>query len=141
MGLTAYYLPMPPDQVATHFGPDGKANGWHNHADFIKVVIVCIAIPAAILLSGELLNRLPNIKIPNGRYWLAPERRDDTVGFVRGWLRWLAVLILGLVALVIDMELRANLIPDYAPWVLAVGALLIASMIIVLVWRFRVSTD
>jgi uncharacterized membrane protein len=146
VGLTAYYLPMLPDQVATHFGAGGRANGWHSHADFIKIVIVCIAIPAAIFLSGDLLARMPDIKIPNKSYWLAPGRRDGTLAFVRSWIRWLAVLILGLLTLVIDMGLRANLtapphFPDYAPWVLAAYTLLMAAMIIVLLWRFGASTD
>jgi L-asparagine transporter-like permease len=74
-------------------------------------------------------------------YWLAPGRRDDTLAFMRGWVRWLAVLTLGLLTVIIAMGLRANLtapphFPDYAPWVLAAYALLIVAMVIVLVRRF-----
>jgi len=146
-GLTAYYLPMLPDQVATHFGPGGRANGWHNHADFIKVVILCIAIPTAIFLGSDLLIRLPvtAINIPNKTYWLAPGRRDDARTFIRDWRRWLAVLTLGLLTLIIDMALRANLaapphFPDYAPWVIAAYAVIIVAMIIVPLRRFGAST-
>jgi uncharacterized membrane protein len=148
IGLTAYYLPMLPDQVATHFGPGGRANGWHNHTDFIEIVAICVAIPAAIFLSGDLLTRLPDttINLPNKRYWLAPGRRDDTLTFIRDWIRWIAVLVLGLLTLVIGMGLRANLtapphFPDYAPWILATFALFVVAMIIVLVRRFGASAN
>ncbi len=147
IGLTAYYLPMLPDQVATHFGPDGRPNGWHNHADFIKIVGFCIAFAAAIFLSGELVDRLlPAINIPNKSHWLAHGRRDDTLAFMRSWLRSLGVLTLGILTVVIDTGLRANLtapphFPDYAPWVLATSVSLTVAMIIVFLWRFRGSTD
>jgi Protein of unknown function (DUF1648) len=144
IGLTAYYLPMLPDQIATHFGPGGRPNGWHNHAGFINIVSICIALAAVIFLSGALVDRLPDvwINIPNKGYWLAPGRRDDTLAFVRSWLHWMGVLILGNLTLVVDMGLRANLtppshFPDYAPWVVATGASLMAAMVIGLVWRFR----
>ena len=144
IGLTAFYLPMLPDQIATHFGPGGRPNGWHNHADFINIVAICVALAAVIFLSGALVDRLPDvwINIPNKGYWLAPGRRDDTLAFVRSWLHWMGVLILGNLTLVVDMGLRANLtapshFPDYAPWVVATGASLMAAMVIGLVWRFR----
>jgi hypothetical protein len=107
----------------------------------------CIAFAAAIFLSGELVDRLLSAtNIPNKSYWLADGRRDDTLAFMRSWLRWLGVLTLGILTVIIDMGLRANLtapphFPDCAPWVLATSVSLTVAMIILFLWRFRVSTD
>jgi len=143
-GTAAYYLPMLPDRLATHFDAAGGANGWSDHAGFVKSVAVLVAITAAIFFGGGLLGRIPDrlINLPHKGYWLAGERRDQTLAFMRDWLRWIVVLTLALLTLVIGMALRANLatppqLSGYASWLIAAYVVMALAMILVVFRRFR----
>jgi uncharacterized membrane protein len=146
-GTAAYYLPMLPDPLATHFDAAGRANGWSDHVGFIKSVAVLVVITAAIFFGGGLLGRIPDrlINLPNKGYWLARERRDETLAFVRDWTRWFVVLTLAMLTLLIGMALRANLaapptLSGYALWLVATYVLIALAMVLAVFWRFRATT-
>src|SRR5258708_31512883 len=143
-GTAAYYLPLLPDRLATHFDAEGRPNGWSDHTGFIESVAVFVAITATIFFGSGLLGRVPDrlINLPNKGHWLAPERRDETLAFMRDWLRWFVVLTLALITLVIRMALRANLaappqFPGYALSVLVTYLVVTVAMVLALFWRFR----
>src|SRR5579871_4009359 len=90
---SAAYLP---ERVATHFGLHGEPNGWETHAGYIRFSLIFgVAVPAFILGifslarvgDGGLMN------IPRRDYWLAPERRDETLAFVQRQGAWLASIL------------------------------------------------
>jgi uncharacterized membrane protein len=143
-GTAAYYLPVLPDRLATHFDAAGHANGWSDHTGFIESVAALVLIMAAIFFGGGLIGRTPDrlINLPNKSYWLAPERRDQALAFLRDWLRWFVVLTLAMLTLVIGMALRANLatppqLPGYVNWLIAAYAVLVLAMLLVVFRRFR----
>jgi hypothetical protein len=82
------------------------------------------------------------INLPNKGYWLAPERRDETLAFMRDWSRWFAVLTLGLITLIIGMALRANLaappqLPGYGLSAVVTYLVIAVAMVLAVFWRFR----
>jgi serine/threonine-protein kinase len=75
-----------PERVATHFGIDGLPNGWTSRDEFTKSTALIVILPVAVVQGiGLLLGRIPSslINLPNRDYWLAPERRSETLERVR----------------------------------------------------------
>ncbi len=75
-----------PDRLATHFGPDGHANGWMSRDAFLRFEIFIALVPVAIMYAiGFLSSTLPPslINLPNKDYWLADERRAGTIRKLR----------------------------------------------------------
>jgi uncharacterized membrane protein len=143
-GTAAYYLPVLPERLATHFDAGGHANGWSDHAGFIESVAALVLIMAAIFFGGGLIGRIPDrlINLPNKSYWLAHERRDQALAYLRDWLRWFVVLTLAMLTLVIGMALRANLaapprLSGYATWLIAAYVVLALAMLLTVFRRFR----
>jgi Domain of unknown function (DUF1648) len=149
IGEVAYYLPMLPDRLAIHFDASGRPNGGLSQAGFSIMVVVTMMVTAAIFASASLLGRIPDrlINLPNKSYWLAPERRDETLTFLREWSRWVLVLTLALLTLIFGLTLRANLAtpPRLQPitiiWLAGAFIVILAALSVPLVWRFRASPE
>ena len=78
----AYFYPQLPEKVASHFNYLGEADGWMSKTEFtIFQVILLGVILATTSLIPLLFNKLPDslINIPNKSYWLAPERRAQSI--------------------------------------------------------------
>jgi serine/threonine-protein kinase len=135
-----------PERVATHFGFDNAANAWMSR-DVYQLFMLAFAVFFPLLIVGLVagLPRLfPNqVNIPNKSYWLAPERRAESLEFLSAHgfrLGWLIVALSASLHLVI---LRANaLVPPKLPGtafvtVLAATLVGIAAWIFALYARFR----
>ena len=85
-----------PQLLATHFGASGAANGYMARNFYVRFMLIFVAVlPLALnLVIGRVL-RLPatRINIPHREYWLAPERRADTVGRLRRHMQFFGVLL------------------------------------------------
>jgi uncharacterized membrane protein len=78
----AFYYPLLPAKLASHFGPDGRADGWMAKLDFVIFHLVMTTLLALLFGGmGALMHKIPNdaINLPNKEYWLAPERREQTL--------------------------------------------------------------
>jgi uncharacterized membrane protein len=144
VGEAAYYLPMLPPRLATHFDASGRANGWSSQAGLRTVIAALVVIFAALFAGTGLLRRIPDrfMNLPNKGYWFAPDRRDQALAFICDWMRWFLVMVMSLLALVIGMVLRANLVtpphmPDSILWFLLAYLATSVVMVVVLVRRFR----
>ncbi|MEI9897378.1 MAG: DUF1648 domain-containing protein [Chthoniobacter sp.] len=86
-----------PERVATHFGLNGEPNGWETHADYVRSTLVFGSVVPAFIVALFVAMRLGNgwgLNIPHKDYWLAPERRQETLAFVqRQGLCFAALLI------------------------------------------------
>jgi uncharacterized membrane protein len=108
------YYPLLPDPMATHFGFSGQADGWSSRASFF---ILTYAILAVVLLSlgtiAWLLPRFPNsaINLPRKDYWLAPERRAETMRINQQVLGWILVLTCLFLLVLDQLVILANLHP------------------------------
>ncbi|MCL4182376.1 MAG: hypothetical protein KJ011_02910 [Burkholderiaceae bacterium] len=103
--LTAQALPP---VVASHFSASGAADGFmHRGAYVVLVLALVVGAPLLVafvplLVAGQ---GGRNLSIPDRQYWLAPERREDTLAFIAahgkrfsaalalflGYVHWLVV--------------------------------------------------
>lgn len=96
-------LPLLPERTATHFSVSGTPDGWGGRVELVIVYLGTVALVAAVFLAIPLaLRRLPDamINLPNRFYWLASDRREET-------LEWLStsMIILGCATLVLMMDI------------------------------------
>ncbi len=85
LGQAAYYYPLRPDRVASHFGVSGRPDAWASKESFMKIYLVAVGF-ITVLFSGIgcVLRRTSDslINLPNKDYWLSPERREETMDFL-----------------------------------------------------------
>lgn len=75
-----------PPVVASHFGFSGAADGFmprSSYVIFMIALLVGISLLLAFLPSALTRMDVRYINLPNGQYWLAPERRHETFAFLR----------------------------------------------------------
>ncbi len=90
---TTQYLP---DNVATHFGADNRANGWMTRHGYVLFMLgFLIGVPAFVsFVVGALPRKYPHwTNVPNRDYWLAAERREESLIFLSAHGMRLACLI------------------------------------------------
>jgi uncharacterized membrane protein len=142
---TIYYYPRLPAVVAQHFGAQGNPNGWApREFFFIFSWVLLLGLSAIFMFTPRLLRRLPVslINLPNRKYWLAEERKDESLRFLGEEMQWMGVLTTAFIVLVLHLAIRANLNPEprleNTPFIvlLAVFALLMFWEIATLYRRF-----
>jgi hypothetical protein len=136
-----------PAVVASHFEGDGYANGFMSRGAYIGFMLaVVVALPALLLFVSQFAFGRPGarINLPNRGYWLAPERRDQTLSALRGGVRQFMAALVVFLCYVHWLVVRANEVnPPHlsTPWM--VGGLVTFGAF-ALVWtrrllrRFRV---
>jgi hypothetical protein len=75
-----------PALVASHFGASGTADSFMPRDAYIRFMLAfVVGLPLFIVGLTTLALGSPNarINVPNREYWLAPERREETVSFLR----------------------------------------------------------
>jgi len=91
--LTASELP---ERVATHFGFEGRADGWMSRSVY---QLFQIAFPLVISLifagTSAMIRFFPAkyVNLPRKDFWLVPERRALTASIIRSRMTWLACLM------------------------------------------------
>ena len=138
---TIYYYPRLPAVVAQHFGADGQPNGWAPRDFFFSFSwVILLGVSALLMLTPRLLSRLPvaMINLPNKAYWLAPERKHESLAFLQRGTEWIGVLTSGFLVLVMNLAIRANLAPDHRLDNGIFLPLLVSFVILLLLWRLRV---
>lgn len=71
-----------PSRVPSHFDAAGHPNAWGSRDEFFLIQVgVTLLIAALFIAIPALLKFTPAslINLPNKRYWLAPERREETM--------------------------------------------------------------
>lgn len=135
-----------PDTVASHFGLDGAANGCSSRAAYTAgmLAVVC-GVPALVgVLPGWLGRRAGGaLNIPHRDWWLADERREQTLQFVSAHGAVFALLLAAFLAWVHWLVVQANQgQPARLPFERVLPALVLlglasASWVAVLFVRFR----
>jgi hypothetical protein len=100
-----------PPVVASHFVAGGAANGFMPRGAYLGLMLaVAVGLPMAqALLSG--LTRLISdrfINLPHRDYWLAPERRQQTLDYLGNQGNRFAMLLCAFLCFVHWLVLRAN---------------------------------
>ncbi len=106
--LTANQLPA---RLATHFGADGLPNGWMTRSGHVRFTLgFGLGLPVFILALAAVITRLggKGLNIPHRDYWLAPERRAQTLAAMQRMLVWFSCLLVGFFTLIHHSILLAN---------------------------------
>jgi hypothetical protein len=85
-----YHYSVLPDRIATHFGISGTPDAWGTKtAFFLWYAVTTVFLASVLLWTPRMLSKIPTalINLPNKDYWLAPERKDETIAYIgRGML-------------------------------------------------------
>jgi uncharacterized membrane protein len=101
-----------PSVVASHFGAGGRPNGWMNKQDFLWMSLVMVGVATIVgFIAPLLVERLPPslINLPNKEYWLAPERRAETLATFGKWMEWFGSGLIGFFTYVYELVFDANI--------------------------------
>jgi uncharacterized membrane protein len=135
-----------PEIVASHFGASGAANGFMPRSFYVKFFLaVIVGAPLAVVfLPARALNSpSARINLPNREYWLAPERREETIEVLRGFMtQFGSMLVVFLCYAHWLVVLANNTVPPILPSSKFIGGLviflgIIMIWIILLLGRFR----
>ncbi|MBX3420962.1 MAG: DUF1648 domain-containing protein [Pirellulaceae bacterium] len=111
LGLQLWYWPQLPEQVATHFDAQGNPNDWMGKlpATLLAAGLVTL-LPLFFIGIGQVIGWLPVciINLPQRQYWLATERRADTLQWMTGWMMWLTVSITVFMVAINHLTFLAN---------------------------------
>lgn len=101
-----------PEVMASHFDGAGAANGWSSKPTFFAIYAVIMVVTVGTFVGMPLImRRLPTrlINLPHREYWLAPERREQTLKVFEVNYLGLGVLHTGFALVILQMVIDANL--------------------------------
>ena len=139
-----------PPNVASHFDASGRANGFSPRDIYVRFMTgMTVVAPLLVGLIPRFAISRANarINLPNGAYWLAPERREETIGFLCSHMAFFGMMLAGFLAYGHWMVVQANAVrPPVLPGTAFIQALTVflggvAVMILSLFWRFRRKPD
>jgi uncharacterized membrane protein len=107
-GFTSRNLPT---LVATHFDAAGTANGYLPREPYIALMLlITVVVPLLVVVIPSRAFSYPDarINLPNRDYWLAPERRAETVRFLARQTSLFAWLLVVFLCYAQWLVLRAN---------------------------------
>jgi uncharacterized membrane protein len=138
-----------PPVMASHFGPSGRPDGFMDRGAFFAVFGIVAGVTFSLLLALRwVLPRVPAdfINMPNKDYWLAPERRRESLSRLSDWMDGFAVLTAAFLLFVLELTLRANVSRTSlanAPLLAGLAGyfLVTIALLIVLYRRFRTPDD
>jgi uncharacterized membrane protein len=100
-----------PEQVASHFGGSGAANGSMSRSGYLVFMLaIAIGVPLVVALMVGTLPRMmvKAINIPNREFWLADPRREGTLRFLSAHACWLGSLLVVFTTRIHLLLLAAN---------------------------------
>ena len=135
-----------PPEVISRFDASGTADSFMSRESYLGVMtVIVILVPFVTFYIGRWVAYRPEdaLTLPNKAYWLAPERRVESLGYIAKWLQWCSMGVAVFICYVHWLIVRGNsLTPPqlestqlYAALMVALIAQLFA--ISVLISRFR----
>jgi hypothetical protein len=73
-------------------------------AIIVLAAVVSFSIPRVIAAMPVSM-----INLPHKDFWLSPDRREDTLAYIRVWTAWLGCALLAFLLFVMELVFRANL--------------------------------
>jgi uncharacterized membrane protein len=106
-----YSYPQLPETVASHFDGAGEPDGFQSKNAFVGFSTAMLVLTLFLFGGlGPLFRKFPSnwFNLPNRDYWLAPERREQTLEAISAQMEWLGAASLGLYLFVIQMVIETN---------------------------------
>jgi uncharacterized membrane protein len=100
-----------PDVVASHFNGAGEANGRMPRGPYLTIMLLITALVPLLMVvipSRALRAADARINVPNRSYWLAPERRAQTIRFLSRQMVTFASLVILFLCYVQWLVVKAN---------------------------------
>jgi uncharacterized membrane protein len=137
---SVYYYSDLPETVASHFNSAGHPNGWSSRMAFFGLYLGMMILMAMVFLA--LPSSLPRfrvslISLPNKEYWLAPERCEETVLFIRQQMLSLGIATVLFMICTFQLVIEANLQTTKRFPVTPMNILLAAYGLLTVVWLIR----
>lgn len=135
--------PQLPGVVASHFDGRGTPNGWQTKqaffTGFVGMTVLCVLIGFGL---ASLIGFMPVrwINLPNKRYWLAPEHREETLEWLKAYFGWFACGIYVVMIVFFDYAAQSNLHPDHPPGVTHLWYTLGGFLVFIIAWLVRMFT-
>jgi hypothetical protein len=85
-----------PDTVASHFNSSGAPNRFMSDQSYLLLMLALVVlVPLSVGWLGRWVQQIPDelINLPHKDYWLAPERRAQTLSYLANWLQWSACVL------------------------------------------------
>ena len=98
--------------MAIHFNASGRADGWGYKHQFFVFYGVIVAVMSLLFWGLPLVIRLvPEslINLPNKEYWLAPERKKQTLDRLSDQMLFTGCMALLLMDGILFLVIKANL--------------------------------
>jgi len=111
LAKAAYDYPLLPDRLASHFGASGFPNGWMTKPAFFTIYVALVAFAAAAVFLAPrhiAASSRDKIRLPNKEYWLAAERRPETMAYFRAQFAWYGCAFLLTEVLAMELAIEAN---------------------------------
>lgn len=107
-----YYYARLPAIVPSHFGLSGAADAWSGKSSLVGGYVLAVSL-CGILFGGigAFLHRLPIslINLPNRGYWLAPERKNQTIATLGSFMQMFGSLTLLLLFFTFHQAFRVSM--------------------------------
>lgn len=110
MVLVAGSASLLPERVAIHFGRGGEVDRWTSRSQTIGFFEVLTVVPLIFVVLALVLRWSPTgaFNLPHRDYWLAPERRAQTVSLISRQLVWLSCFMVLFLAGIYGLTIQAN---------------------------------
>jgi len=111
-GQFVYYVPRIPEVLGAHFARGGFVNGWQTNTAFFSAELAMIVLATVVSFGiPRIISAVPVLQtnLPHKEYWLAPERRENTLAYIQVWSAWFGCGLLVFLLFVMELVFRANL--------------------------------
>ena len=122
--------------TASHFAGSGTANGFMSRTFYVGFMLLFVVVLPLVLVfvpSVGLNNQKAGIRLPNREYWLDPERRAETVEFLRQHMARFGSMLVVFLCYIHWLVVRANTVlpPSMpAPWAIGgIGVFVVCALI------------
>ena len=108
----AYYARRLPEVLGSHFAGNGAVNGWQTKAAFFGMELGIVVLAAVVGFAiPRIIGAMPVslINLPNKEFWLGPERRGESLLYIRAGSAWFGCALLAFLLFVMELVFRANL--------------------------------
>jgi uncharacterized membrane protein len=113
----SFLYPQLPDPMASHFNANGVATAWMPKSGFFLLFafVMLFASTPVFLLPWQIAAKSNDkLNLPNKEYWLAPERRGETMRYLGIQMGWFGCALLAMLLCGFYFAVAANLKPDHS---------------------------
>jgi serine/threonine-protein kinase len=131
--------PQLPPRMASHFNGAGRADGWMSRDGFVLFWAALNGGLTLLLVTIAAWVPWALINVPNKDYWGDPARQPVARRRMVGWMAWFALGLNALMAAVLELVLRANLMakPQLSSYfaALLIGFMIFTVLMLVVLYR------